>query len=48
MSTSVMVVLFMMGAAGGFPIGRWWAENSRGAYEARSAWDKRAAYRNRD
>lgn len=47
MSTTAMMVLLAMGAAGGFPVGVWWAENARARHDARAVWDKRSAYRNK-
>jgi hypothetical protein len=48
MSTTAMVVLLLMGAAGGFPIGRWWAEDARARHDARGVWEKRSAYRDKN
>jgi hypothetical protein len=46
MSTAVMVVLLLLGGAGGFPLGVWWAEDTRARHDAKAVWDKRSAYRN--
>jgi hypothetical protein len=47
MTTTAMVVLLLIGAAGGFPLGVWWAEDSRARHDARMVWDKRSVYRDK-
>lgn len=44
---AIMIGWLIIGGVGGFYVGRWWAEDSRGHYEAERAWDNRSAYRKR-
>ncbi len=48
MDTTAVIGLLIVGAACGFPVGQWWAEFARGKFEAKRAWENRAAYRRRD
>ncbi len=48
MDITVVIVLLIVGAAGGFPLGQWWAETARGRHDAKRAWESRAHYRRRD
>lgn len=45
MDTMTVLVILGLGAAGGFPVGRWWAENARAHHDMNQTWNKRTAYR---
>jgi hypothetical protein len=43
-----MLVLLVLGAAGGFPLGRWTAEYGRARHDMNKVWDNRTAYREKN
>ena len=47
MGPSAVVGLLLIGAAGGFPIGRFYAEVARARFDANKAWNARTAYRDK-
>lgn len=47
MTGAEVLMVLLLGAAGGFPLGRWTAEVGRARHEAKKVWDTRSAYRNR-
>lgn len=48
MDTSTVVGLLIIGAAGGFPLGQWWAEVTRAKHDMQRTWEARSHYRRRN
>jgi hypothetical protein len=48
MDTSTVVGILIVGAAGGFPLGQWWAEIARARHDMERVWESRNHYRRRD
>jgi hypothetical protein len=47
MNTPTVLGLLALGAAGGFPLGRWWAEAARARHDIARIWHSRTHYRRR-
>jgi hypothetical protein len=48
MNTPAVIGLLALGAAGGFPLGRWWAEAARARDDIARIWHSRTHYRRRN
>lgn len=47
MTIETILIVLALGAAGGFPLGRWSAESSRARHDMSKVWDNRTAYRDK-
>lgn len=48
MTTNAILVLLLMGGAGGWYFGRSWAEDTRAKYDMKKTWNARQNYRKPD
>lgn len=47
MAMEIILVWILIGAVGGFYLGRMWAEDARATHDMKRIWDSRRSYRHR-